>query len=132
MDIILKSKLPKDIEFSPDIKERSKGYIKIRLHGTAFFVPITKEFKKLFKISKKGNRFVFPSYPAERRTEEFLRDFIQCMYLQVREEVGSEIHAQLSQELKQGFDNLFSNYLDKRIEQGFEQKQISLDKKEKL
>ncbi len=57
MDFILKSKLPKDIELSPDIRARSEGYIKNRLHGTAFYVPVTKELKKLFKISRRGNKF---------------------------------------------------------------------------
>ncbi len=52
------------------------------------------------------------------------------MYLQVREEVGSEIHQSLSEELGQGFKDLFSKYLNNRIEHGFDKKQIGLDKKE--
>ena len=131
MDFISKDNLPKSTELSPDIKERSEGYIRIRLHGTLFYVPVTKELKKLFKISRRGNKFeIAPPYKKEKQIEDFLQDFIQTMYLQVREEVGSEIHAILSQELKEGFNNLFSNYLDKRIEQGFEQKQIGFNKKE--
>ena len=130
MDIILKDKLPKDTELSQDVIERAIAFIVIQLHGLKYHVPLTLEFKRLFKVTKKGDKFIFPSYKAEKRTEEFLRDFIQIMYLQVREEVGSEIHSQLSQELKQGFDNLFSNYLDKRIEQGFEQNQIGFNKEE--
>ncbi len=128
MNIILKDKLPKDTDLSPDIIERSIAFIVIQLHGLKYYVPLTLEFKRLFKVSKKGDRFIFPSYKAEKRTEDFLRDFIQIMYLQVREEVGSGIHTQLSQELKQGFDNLFSNYIGNRIDHEFDQKQIGFNK----
>ncbi len=132
MDFILKSKLPKDIELSPDIKARSEGYIRIQLHGSSFYVPVTKELKKLFKISRRGNKFeIAPPYKKEKQIEDFLRDFIQTMYLQVREEVGSGIHQSLSQELGQGFKDLFSKYLNNRIDQGFDKKQIGLDNKER-
>jgi len=125
LDIISKNKLPKDVELSPDIRGRAEGYIRIRLHGLRYYIPITKEFKKLFKVLHKENKFIFPSYNIEKRIEDFFRDFIQIMYLQVREEVGSEIHCSLSQELSEGFNNLFSHYLSKKIQKGFEKQKLT-------
>lgn len=132
MDIISKNKLPEEVELSPDIKERAFAYILIKLYGLYFYIPITKELKKLFKISTKGTRYIFPSYVFETRLERFFRDFINIMYLQIRSEVGDEVHASLSQELKEGFSNLFDNYLNKRIVDKFDAKQIILDKSNNL
>ena len=130
MNIILKNKLPKNVQLSPDIKDRAEAYIEIMMHGSKFYVPVTKELKKIVKISKRGNKYLFPTYVLEKRLDHFLRDFLQIMYLQIREEVGSEIHSSLSQELSEGFKGLFSNYLANRIDKGFEQKQLGFNKKE--
>ena len=129
LDIIPKNKLLKSVELSPDIKKRAEGYIVIMKYGLRYYIPITKELKKIFKISRRGKKFLFPSWSAEHRAERHFRDFIMVMYLQVRQDVGAEIQRHLSQELKDGFEKLFDPFIENKIEQGFKKQQLTWDKK---
>lgn len=113
-------KLPKDVPISNHIKERAKGYMKISLFGILYYIPITKEAKKLFKIKRKGKHLIFDSYKDRQRFERFVRDIINMIYLQVRDTVGSEIQRDLSQQIEEGFGNMFNKILNKKINQGFQ------------
>jgi hypothetical protein len=120
MDIV--KKLPKDVPLSPHLQQSAMGFIVIQLYGLKYYIPLTKEFKKLFKIKRRKNKFIFSSYKSERQIEEFLRDVIASIYLQIRDTVGSEIHLQLNEEIKSGFTNLFANILEKKITDEFQKK----------
>jgi len=113
-------KLPKDVPLSNDIKGRAEGYMKISLFGIPYYVPITKEVKKLFKIKRRGRQFIFDSYKKEGRFRKFVRDIITSIYLQVRDTIGSEIHSQLRTQIEEGFGNMFNKILDKKINLGFQ------------
>lgn len=113
-------KLPKDVPLSDDIKGRAEGYMKIGLFGIPYYIPITKEVKKLFHIKRRGKRFIFDSYKKEQRFRKFVRDIITSIYLQVRDTIGSEIHSQLSSQIEDGFGKMFNNLIDKKINQGFQ------------
>ena len=113
-------KLPKDVPISNHIKERAEGYIKIGLFGILYYIPITKEAKKLFKIKRKGKQLIFDSYKDRQRFERFIRDIINMVYLQIRDTVGSEIHSELKRQIEDGFGKMFNNLIDKKINQGFQ------------
>ncbi len=123
-------KLPKGVESSPDIKSRAEGYIKIMHSGFDYYVPVTKELKKICRIQKRKGQLKFENYKIGRYLRKCLRDIISGVYLQIRDEVGVELHQQLSQEIREGFGKLFSNYLEKRLETGLNQK-LLINKKEK-
>lgn len=123
-------KLPKDVDLSPDLKMRSEGYISIKLYGEDYYIPVTKEFKKVFKAKRIKNRLEFTSYKFENALEDFLRDLISSIYLQIRDTIGSEIHQQLNQELSHGFAKLFNKFLGQKIENGFKDKLPLEHKKE--
>lgn len=114
------TKLPKDVPISDDIKERAEGYVTIRMFGILYYIPITKEAKKLFKIKRSGKQFIFDSYKKEQRFKKFVRDIVNSVYLQVRDTIGSEIHSQLSQQIEDSFGNMYDKILDKKINQGFQ------------
>ena len=113
-------KLPKDVPISNHIKERAEGYMKVSLFGILYYIPITKEVKKLFKIKRRGKEFIFDSYKKEQRFKKFVRDIITSVYLQIRDTVGSEIHSQLRTQIEDGFGKMFANLIDKKINQGFQ------------
>jgi len=114
------TKLPKEIELSPDIKERTEGYIEIRRFGLLYYVPITKEMKKEFGIKRIGKKFIFKSWKSEHRIEKLLRDIISGVYLQIRDSVGAMIHQQISQELSEGFEKLFEKTIEGKINAKFQ------------
>ena len=85
----------------------------IRYMGIRYYVPITKEFKKEFKVKRCKQRYEFLSYKSEKRIEDFLRDIISSVYLQIQDTIGSEIYQQLNRNLEQGFSKLFEIHLGK-------------------
>lgn len=115
-------KIPNDAQFSDSLRKESEGVIIIKLFGYNFYVPVTLEFKRIFKIKRVNNRLIYPSYKLEKYLEDFLRNFIASVYYQVRDTVGAEIHAKLNQELSEGFQQLFEKSIGKRINTEFEQK----------
>lgn len=115
-----------------NVKGRAEGYITIKLFGIPYYIPITKEVKKLFKIQRRGKQFIFDSYKTEERFRKFVRDIITSIYLQVRDTIGSEIHSKLRGQIETGFGNMFSKLIDKKINQGFQKLLPYINDKEKL
>ena len=109
-------KIPKEIELSPDLKSRAKGYIEIMYFGVTYYIPVTKELQKVFNIKKIKGQLSFENYKKGRYIRKCLQDIIAGVYLQIRDTIGAELHQQLSRKIEEGFGNLFSNYLEKHIE----------------
>lgn len=121
-------KLPKEIKLSVSLKENSEGFIRIRYYGIEYYVPVTKDFKKIFKAKRIKNRLIFTSYKYEKALEEFLRDLISSIYLQIRDTIGEEIHTQLNQEISEGFEKLFDKFLEQRINMELKHKTLEYKK----
>jgi len=119
-------KLPKDVEgaFSQDIKERALAYMSFLLFGQRFYVPITKQVKKSFKIIRREDKLYFSDFDSEMAYANISRDILQSVYLQVRDRICGEIEQKLDQELKEGFSKLFENYLSKRIRMDVDKKML--------
>lgn len=114
------TKLPKNVPISEYIKDRAKGFVVITLFGIPYYIPITKDTKKLFNIKKIKNTFIFNNYKAEHRFEQFIRDIINVVYLQVRDTVGEEIQSKLSAQMQDGFNTMFGKIINKKINQEFQ------------
>lgn len=118
------TKLPKDACSSPHLKEKAEGWIAVMYFGITYYILVSKEFKKAFKVKRKRNILIFPSYEQEKAVESFLRDLIASMYLQIRDTVGSEIHQQLSEEITDGFAKLLSKNLESKVDGLFDRKML--------
>ncbi len=118
MDIITYSKIPAEYRktLSLYIREKALAYFIILLYGLKYYIPLTVGLKKLLRIKKVKNNFIFPSYKAERLLEDFLRTVVDSLYLQVRDTVGTEVHRELDSELRESFSKLFENFLVKKVE----------------
>ncbi len=118
MDIITYSKIPKEYKatLSLYIREKALAYFIILLYGTKYYIPLTKDLKKLLRIKKVKNKFIFPSYKAERFLENYLRIVVDSLYLQVRDTVGTEVYSKLDTELRESFSKLFENLISKNVD----------------
>lgn len=116
------TKLPEDAQTSPHFKERAEGWIEVMLYGIRYYIPVTQEFKKAFKVKRKKDELIFATYKQEDELVPFLRDLISTIYLQIRDTVGSEIHGKLSRQIEHGFGKLVENYLDNQIEDALNNK----------
>ena len=120
VDIV--KKLPKDVELSEHLKSQAECYIEIMHFGVRYYVPVTKEFKKIFKIRKRKGYYYFEDYKLGSNMRAMLQDIISGVYLQIRDSIGAELHQQLSSEIKSGFAKMFDGFLGKKIETGLNNK----------
>jgi len=120
-------KLPKEVELSQDLKERALGYIEIKYIGHSYYVPITKELKKIVKFKVRKGIIIF-DYDMRNKLEDYIRDIVNSIYLQVRDVVCAGIHQSLTQEMHDGFDKLFRKPLWNEIEKRANKKMLLKDK----
>ncbi len=73
---------------------------------------------------------LFESKRFNTRTEDFFRDVIIAVYMQIRDSIGADIHQQLSEQIKDGFENIFNDSLSKTITKKLNQKMLPEKKKE--
>lgn len=117
LEILKKNKLPKDIPMSQHLKEKALGYFRVMFYGIHYYIPFTKDMKKVLRIKKEKERWVIPN---QIKLDDMFRTIVDSIYLQVRDTVGSEIHRTLDAELRATFSGLFENYLSKKIDDKFE------------
>jgi len=106
--------LPDDVELSPYLKERSNGYLRVQHSGKSYYIPLTKEMKKVFKISRKKDTLMFGK--TETQFSDMVSVIIDAVYLQVRDTVGSEVKSSIMDEIKNRIDNLLAPKLGKEID----------------
>ncbi len=66
-------KLPKDVELSQDIRERAIAYYRVQYYGQNFYIPITREMKKVIGVHIVKGKVVIPD---DIKFEDFIRDII--------------------------------------------------------
>ncbi|HUS50128.1 MAG TPA: hypothetical protein VMZ91_08175 [Candidatus Paceibacterota bacterium] len=101
-------KLPKEVKLSDYLREKAIAYYEIQLQGIHYYVPITKQVKKLFKIKTSKKKLDLYSF-NHLLVEDIFRDIIDSVYLQVRDVVCSGIEESLDGKLRDGFSKLFEN-----------------------
>lgn len=108
-------KLPKGISLSKYLQEKAIGYWDIRLFGDHFYIPITKEMKKQFHLTKRKGEIMSKNWKELERIYNIIRDIIDSIRIQIRDYTCAGIEQNLHQELQQGFSNLFEKYIHKRV-----------------
>ena len=114
--MIKKIKLPKNVELSKDLKERAIGYFEVMLYGIKYYIPFTKEMKKVLHIKKEKDKWKVPN---ETKLSRMLQTIISAIYLQLRDTIGAEIHQELDRELRNTFSGLFEKYINNKIDKKF-------------
>ena len=121
-------KLPKDIELSQYIREKSIAYLKIQLQGLNYYVPITKDIKKQFGLIERKGKLIPTNGVAFRRLYDIMQITIDSIYLQLRDVVCGEIETKLDYKLRDTFSGLFEQYLHKQVTTEINKKLPKLEK----
>lgn len=122
MYTIKKKDLPKYVSLSEDQRSRCEELLVIKYVGVDYYIPVTKEVTKVIKL--------FDSKRFNTRTEDFFRDIINAVLIQIRDSIGADIHRQLNQQIAEGFEKMFDVPLQKQIREKLDQKMLP-EKKEK-
>ena len=102
------------------LKERAKhGFFVVKHFGVDYHIPISTDMKKLFGINIIAGKPTFQSFNDEHRAEEFVRDLIHSVYLQIRDTVGSEIEQHLKQAMTESISNAFSDIISNKVDTEF-------------
>jgi hypothetical protein len=118
--------LPADAKSCDDLKGRAKYFIQVHRQGRHFYLPVTREMKRLLGLSiRKGMMTVSPK--TATMVEDLLRDIISSVYLQVRDTVGEEIHDKLSRQITEGLAGMFDKKLGTAVEGGLNQRLLGMD-----
>lgn len=113
-------KLPDHVQLSDYIKEKADGYLVILKYGKHYYIPLTKEIKKLFKISRREGEIIFGK--TEKRFDDVVMTIIDAVYLQVRDTVGGEIQSNIMEEVKSKIEDILAPKIGKEIDKRFDQK----------
>lgn len=122
-------KLPKGVSLSEHLRENALAYFGFGYMGHDYYIPITKEAKKLFKMNWVDGKLQFENHKEELRFGEFVRYITGAIYLQMRDTIGAKIHQEISQDIQNGFAKLFDRGLEKMIDQALNRKLLSDKKK---
>jgi hypothetical protein len=106
MKIIMRHELPEDCELCPDILNKYREFAEIQYMGKNYYIPIPDG--KLLK-------FLDSNFNMDMKLEDYFRQIIAALYLQVRDTVGSEVYRQTSDDLKSFLETMFSENLSKTI-----------------
>ena len=108
-----KQKLPQGVKVCDWTKERSEGYIEVGHFGRPYYIPVTKEMKRLFGISRRGSKLGFKTMRGDMDAEKFLRETVGALLSQVGQAVGDGIQQELNQKL--------TTFLTETLEPHFEE-----------
>ena len=108
-------KLPKGVELSEHLREKAHGYCRVLFSGLYYYMPITKEMKKVSKISKKNGKYVFDVLKTEYMFEEMMRDIVYSVYLQVRDVIASESTRTIIQNISNSFEKFLGDGINKMV-----------------
>lgn len=121
-------KLPKGIKSSQYVREQSIAYIAVSVLGVEYYMPITKELKKLLKFKvKKGKVVLQNGYWDEQLLDGYLRTVVMMLSEQFKEYLADSIYENLSEQMKDGLEKMYANSLKQRIAGEMEKKQKLLE-----
>lgn len=109
--------LPKaDHQLCKHLSDKAEGYIKVQLSGGWYWIPVTRDMKKFFGMTRNGNHITCGSYNRDQAFENSMKDTAWAIYLQMRDVIGSEIKNELSDELQEGFAKMFESKIGKVVD----------------
>ena len=89
--------------------EKAEGYICFLMSGKKYYVPLTKEMKALWGISRSKDHLIFKVHKNQDRLNRILMDLAGSLLLQVRDTIGVSITADLSQQLTEFIEEKFDD-----------------------
>ena len=115
------NKLPAGVELSEHLTEGTTHYLVLMHFGRKFFIPITNDISKALNISKGGKPLAKPyavrnNFARELLIESSVRIIINSIYLQVRDNILSEIEDGITRDVLENIGNLMAKPLRKEIE----------------
>jgi hypothetical protein len=116
------TKFPEHVPTSQYLIDNADGCFSIDLYGQPYYIPVTKELKKIFGLKKRGDKMIFASSKDDMMIEEILRLVIDATYIQIRDTVGSEISQEITKIVTNKIANLLAPQLDREITKRFEKK----------
>ena len=108
--------LPKGVPTCSDQQDRAHGFVGILYSGHTYWLPITKEMKRLFGISLRAGNIVFKKDDDKYDFEKAVREIVHAVYLQIRDTVGSEIEQALMTEIRDGFSQMLFKQVADRVD----------------
>lgn len=97
--------LPEGI-LSDHIKGEYKEYVVVKSLGVDYYVPLPKRVLSFLKKMNPNNRFNIEIF-----LEDWLRNVISALHLQVRDTVGAEVESSLSRQITESFSKMFQENL---------------------
>ena len=114
--------LPEYIKLSDHLKDMADGYLIVRVYGKNHYVPLTKDMKRRFNISRKGSDIGFGDHKSESVLDDMIRIIADSIYLQTRETVGAEIREDVVKIVEDRISDLLNPIVQKEIDARFEAK----------
>jgi hypothetical protein len=114
--------LPEYVKLSDHLKGIADGYLVVQVYGKSHYVPLTKDMKKLFNISRKNKKIVFGDFKSECVLDEMIRTIADSLYLQTRDTVGTEIRQEVVRIVQDKISDLLAPIAQKEIDARFEAK----------
>lgn len=124
--IVYVRELPEHVKLSDQQKSQADGYIRVLSNGKGYYVPLTKEMKKLFGISRKKDTIEFKDFNLQYKLDEMARVIIDAVYLQTRDTVGVEVREEMVRMVEDKLHNVLIPQIDDEIEKKFEAKEPKL------
>jgi len=119
--------LPENVKLSEYHKAKADGYIRVQSLGKSYYIPLTKDMKKIFGIKrKKGDIEIEFSIMDADRLDDMIRIIINAVYLQTRDTVGMEIREEMVKMVEDKLNNVLVPQIDSEIEKKFEDKEPKL------
>jgi hypothetical protein len=107
--------IPEDTPISKDIQERALAYMEIGMFGRRYYVPITKQVKRLFKLKMRKGRFVV-DYDTRNDMDKMFHDSIRMVQMQIRHDVAGEAVDKIMRDIRDGFDSILRPKVEEMIE----------------
>jgi hypothetical protein len=108
--------LPEYVKLSDYLKGKADGYLVVQVYGKSHYVPLTKDIKKRFNISRKNKKIVFGDFKSECVLDDMIRIIADSLYLQTRDTVGTEIREEVVKIVEDRISDLLAPIAQKEID----------------
>ena len=108
-------KLPKGIHLSKHLEDQALAYLKVKLFGYSFYLPITKEIKKQFHLIERKGKLIFTNHKEFQRLYNIAQDTVDTVRIQMQDYVCAGIEENINEKLREGFSKLFEKLIHKKV-----------------
>lgn len=123
MDFIRTKDLPEGVKTSDYHRESARYFIRIRVFGRSYYIPIVEKTEKVFNFKIKENKKGEIQVEGLREgmlLHDILQVTVASVYYQVRDTVGEDIFQKLAGQIEEGFQGFFKDGLSQLIDENFD------------